>query len=810
MNMFGDSLMKPAIKTLTFLLAAVASTAFAAAAVNLVVPAGDVTYSELAQLEKAGLLAQGTSEKSMTRMEVAQAVLKAQRKYREIVVAQADAGLPPPPTDDMSLLPPPSVEAPSVPAASVQEITVVPAAPAVPAVTTMPSSPAVSSVPASPAATKTDEQAELIQAAQNLHSLQEAYDYELKSIKGNEKSVGDRSAKVEEEQFVLMKRLNGIVEYPSVSWHGLGRAYGWSQQYYGDSPALSALRPSSRQFYGFIDFEPMGSVDKNVRWNALIRYSTLFQSNSSVGIDLLYARRATVEFNPPWFSSTIGDFEESYTPLTLWNRNSLDLKYSPEMIARQDDYQKYESLLNDEPKWPFRGLRVGTDVLFQDSPVIDRLKVSAMAHMIRSGFNETTSGGTYYGPTLFSDWVFGAKGSISTKRWYLGGASLQGTLEGYGVMLDEPLYSNQPYSPYAPLNPDTWAHQYQLASVKPTVDVGLGGDTGFGASWEGAFSIYVDDKRDSSKNVSDYAVMGGPYFRFGHSRVTANVLDVGPNYLSPLAQTRQDNITTANPAFNGLYGPGYIPTPLRSQFFLSDVPRAGNIFSFYDRTQDSTFPYGMASPNRTGFGVDVDVKTLEKDALKIPASAYFVKEISDNLVANVPATGNVAVDGVPGAPTHIRSFTYINVGPSFDLAPYIQREEPLEVGVNVRYEQTSSALDSLPGAMGPLTSTWILGGIKAGIFSWWEVSASFGTQQFSGTEVGYLGTTLARYAYQYDNSDLVAGGYQPFNVDGSRQTGGVSTTFKFNRNSSVYFDYNKSWGSTLNNQFMELTYEIEF
>ncbi|HEY5039942.1 MAG TPA: hypothetical protein VIJ93_12800, partial [bacterium] len=361
----------------------------------------------------------------------------------------------------------------------------------------------------------------------------------------------------------------------------------------------------------------------------------------------------------------------------------------------------------------------------------------------------------------------------------------------------------------------TWAHQYTISSLKPSLDVGLGSDAGFGGTLEGAFSAYVDDKRDSSKNTSDYAILGGPYFRFHHSKVTFNYLNVGPNYFSPLAQTRQDNITGLSPALlNGNPTADFFSAPLRNQFFLSNVPRPSGIFSFYDRTQDNTFPYGFATPNRDGFGLDLDVKALEKDTLKILGSVYFVKEISDNLVVNPAATNYVAVDAVPGALTPVRNFTYVNVGPSFNLGPSLGLAGDLEIGVNGRYEQTTSAI-------GTLTSTWILGGVRAGIFSWWEAAASFGTQQLNGSEAGYGGTTLARYSYTFDNRDLLVGGYSVFNINGSWQSWRVSSTFKMTKNSNLYFDYDMTWGNalpyvrtslpgTLNNQFMELTYEIQF
>lgn len=774
---------------------------FAAEAPNpfTVVPSNDPSYGELLQLETNGLLPAGASQGPLTRFEIAQRIFKAEKKYDEIVVAQ-DTDIPPPPSDNGTAAPAPASPAGTTPA---------PAAEAAPAPAPSAGSTAVWANP--------DKIAEM---ERNLKSLREAYDAELQLVKDQKADLEDQVAKTEAAQYDLWTKLQGINEWPEITWHGLGRMFGISQQYYGDSSAVSLSPPSDRFAWGYIDFMPEGVVSKGVRWEATVRYETGTSTSSlsyNNSLDTLFIRRAHIDFNPPWFSVTFGDFDESYTPLTLWNRNNLDLRYYPEMYSRFDDETKYETFLNNEPNWPFRGVRVGTDVLWPDSSALQEFKVSAMVDMIRNGFKDMATAGSYWGPYLFTDWILGGNGELKSKRWFMGGdLSLQLALNAYGVILTEPLNTDTPGSPYSQFNPATWAHHYQLGSLKPSLDVGLGGDFSFGGAVEGAVATYQDDEQDANKVLNDSSVLGGPYLRFGHSKVNFNYLYVGPNYFSPLAQTRQDAITVVTGGgqlfVGNTVGPGLMTAPLRTQF-LTDVPRAGGIFSFYDRTQDNTFPYGLATPNRQGFGLDLDVKALEKNSLKLPASVYFVQEIGDNMVVNGVGTGFTPVDGTAAAPAPQRNFTYVNVGPSFNLGPYIGTGD-LEVGVNVRYEKTISAI-------GTLTSAWILGGVRAKFFPWWEASASFGSDNITGSEAGYGGSTLARYSYIFDNTDL--GQYQVFNINGTNQSWRLSTTFKVNRNSSLYADYDLTWGTavpyigtppgtggTLDNQYMGLTYEVEF
>jgi hypothetical protein len=447
--------------------------------------------------------------------------------------------------------------------------------------------------------------------------------------------------------------------------------------------------------------------------------------------------------------------------------------------------------------------------MWPDSSVVDELKGSVFVHMIRNGFND--NGGWYIGPNEFTDLVFGGTAEVKSQKWYLGGMSVQAAVDTYGLIYDEPIETEQPGSPYNAFTPSTWAHQYLLESVKPDLKVGLGGDLYVGGTMEYAGSSYQDNKQNPDTVFTDFALLGGPYVQFGKSRISLNYLNVGPYYYSPLAQTRQDAVTTAASFLNYLQSPDLFDPLVRNQYFLSDLPRAGEIYGFYNRALDNTFPYGLATPNREGFGGELDIKTLENDALKIKGSAYFVQEISGNLVLNSAGTGFIPVDSPAGSLlVPIRNFTYINLGPSFNFGHYIGFERDLEVGTNFRFEQTNSDL-------GTLTSTWIIGGIRADVLPVWEVSASISKQTANGEEAGYLGTLYARYSYLYDNSDL--GLYVPIKVSGNIQSFRFSNGFKINRNSTLYLDYDFTSGNmlptsplqgTLNNQFAEVTYEVKF
>lgn len=747
--------MKPISKpilplVLGFLLTAGAGPASADNGAFSVVASGDAVYAKLHQLEEAGLLLQGSSEPSLTRFEVAQRLFKARVRYKEIVVAQADMDLPPPPPDDNGAPPPPPGEVESTGGTTTSE------------------KPSLWNDPQ-----------KIAEAEKALKTLEEAYQFELGLVRDQKTDLEGALSRVEAAQYDLWKGLKGITQYPSLSVHGVGRAFVFNDRNYG--AFIGSAKPYDLSFLGYLDLELMGSVDKAVRWDALFRYST--NSLPLIGNDGLTVRRISLEFNPDFMSATFGDFEEAYTPLTLWNRSSLDLFYRPETFEREDDLALYEKFFDHEPYWPLRGLRMGTSIGWPGSGVLEVVKVSAFGHMMRSGF-ANSGNAMFLGPTIYTDWLMGGNAGFRSKKWYVGGTSWQVFMDSYGVILDQPLDTNTPNAPYSPFVPATWAHQYLVGSVKPSVKIGFGGDFYAGLQYEGAFASYQDDKRDMNKIISDYALTIGPFFQLGDSKLTFTYLNIGPNYYSPMAQKRQESL--------GVFAP---------QFFLASVPRAGQIFDYYDRTYDNTFPYGMASPNRQGFGFDLDVEALKHKSLKVKGAAYFMQEISGNLVVNMAGTGYTGLDSLSSGAVPVRNFTYVNVGPSFDLGPHVGLETPLEIGTNVRYEQTTSAAGTLNGLA-------LLGGIRAGFFSWWEGTVAFMHQSANGQEQGLLGTAVARYSYLFDNADL--GDYSTFNIDETAQTLKWSSIFKFNKNSRLYLTYSIFNAKNSNHQNMEMLYEIEF
>lgn len=692
--------MKSAFK-LALLLAFLAPVlAFGSDRLFTTVPAGDATYVQLKRLEDLGLLPRGASRAELTRYEVAQLLFRAKREYANryragVQMVQAGAAIPPPPLDDADI--------------STQAVTDEP------------------------------EAASIQAAASTITTLEEAYAQELSALQADVKASTDRVKALEGEQFKLWRRLRALDNSTAIYLNGLGRAFGHAGAEGEDSPGPRHVRTLD----SYLDLNPRGVVSKEVKWSAIFRVSSNVSPQTAK--DLFSIRRARLEFNPAWMSCDLGDFEESYTPLTLWNRNPLDLRFTPDVMGRLDRYERYEGFLDRDEYLPFRGARFGTAVMWPKSEALESLKGSVFVHMINNGY--VNGAYTAHG---YTGWVFGGRAVFKARKFF--------EIDAQGLMLDEPLDTDDPGSAYGRFDTTTWAQRYQVGSLRPVLSYGIAKDVTIGVRYEMAYSIYNDDKRDAAKTIEDYARLGGPFLSYGKSTLQFNFVDNAAAYFSPLAQMRTEGVTVF---------PG-----------LTSLPRAGGIFAYYDRRFDNVFPYGLSTPNRKGGGVEADFQALEREALKIKLSAYTLREHRGNLVIDEFFTEYVPVDGLANSPAAVRSFNYVNVGPSLDLAPLMSLKHSVVVGLNFRSEKTESWI-------GELKSDWIGGGVKAGLKKWWTVSMEGASMTSKGREA-YLNGFEARYSYLFDNSDL--GDYGIVNSETTSTLAQASTSFEINRNSTLILD----------------------
>jgi hypothetical protein len=738
----------------------VAAAGSASPSLFAVVPAGDPTYAQLQKLSGWGYLPKSEVDSSLTRYEVADLILRARRNYDEsklIHVAQADLDLSQPET---TVVHHDKSQSAGTDAAGTT------------------SADAGSDLGLSDASAESAPKEEDVE--KTFTSLQQAYEWELSQVKDQVKSLQDRVAKMDEQNYKLWKDIRSLTNQPSISVHGFGRSWSWSDKTYGP---LVPYPTSNIADKTFLEINPYGVISKELSWNAVMQVNTDLTSNSSA--TSLTLSRLSIKLNPSFMSVTFGDFDLSWTPFTVWSRDcDNDFMYTPGYFERQDQYVRYPNYINNPPDMPFRGVKVGTSVMWPDSDILDSFKVGAFAHMLRSGY---ASG---YAPFRYSGWILGAMSEIKTKKYF--------TLGAYGLLFDEPLDTDDPSAVYLSSNASTWARQYRVGSLTPKLEFEANNDYSVGAEGEGALSNYWDDKYDTGRKVEDWSIWGGPFVKYKQSSLSIKYLNVGYGFYSPLAQDRQrddlsDTLMTE-------------PIVLSNNIGTDALGRPSALFKFYNRTTDNVFPYGLATPNRKGFGGNLDWKALDKDALTLKAMIYAVQELSDNFVVNKAGTSFQTVDSYNGLIPE-RKFLYINFGPHLDLSSLLSIKRRLDLGLNVRSESTKSDI-------GTLNSTMFQLGFGVGITGWMDAELAVRTGSFKGREMTYEGL-YARTCYPYDNSDL--GLYSPTDLNGTDKTGVLSLIFKIDRHSKLVLDAMSEKSSsavattpTQTTQSLDMVYEITF
>ena len=613
---------------------------------------------------------------------------------------------------------------------------------------------------------------------------------EMDGLKNDVGALKDKSQGLDEAQQKMRKKLNGILNQTAVRVNGLGLGLASNQRQFGP---MGAAVVSTTNAVGLLDLRTSGVIGREVQWGFLTRVSSgqvpsgigpanpgdlsgLFPSEIDPG-NVLSVLRVTGTWSPSFLSLTLGDFDESYTPLTLWNRDAQDLKAAPEFIDRVEKFSLYSNgFLDAAPLVPLRGARLSVKFDRPKGRILQGLEASTFVHMVKNGFNNSSYG------SGFTTWCVGGKGHFTFRP----GAEL----DAYGMLYDDQPGTSGPSYVYDDFVPSTWPHRYWVGSVRPKLERGFSGVT-LGAQMEIAGNKYEADLQRPERTLHDFAYYGGPYVKKGESVLKFQYLEVGPSFYSPFAQVRQRSVTayTSVPSLETLGDP--------SNYFLT-----------YNRGEDNTFPYGLATPNRKGFGLDLDLKALQDDAFTLSASFYKVEEIMGNLVVDDSYTYLVPVENPALSVPPMRKFTYANVGPRLDAAKLLKRKLPLEISLNVRSEKTVSSL-------GTLKSTGVVPGLRAGVAKGWEWNLAYAHYRYQGVEAGLNGTLTARYSYWYDPTDRTH--YSQVPVDSTGGTIFVSTKIAMGKSSDLSLDGWTSSGKSLDvansrmrSQYLGFMHETRF
>ncbi|MFN3405041.1 MAG: hypothetical protein ACK40G_13150 [Cytophagaceae bacterium] len=340
----------------------------------------------------------------------------------------------------------------------------------------------------------------------------------------------------------------------------------------------------------------------------------------------------------------IGDIYLQMTPYTLFNPNPEYFKYESEIHRQRREIIEYENFVVGN-MWRLQGVKAGSR--FDVTKGIKTLGINAFG--VRT--NPTND-------VLIPDrLMFGSTLSLGI----LDNLSLDGHFVGFADMVVNTSavdYKNNIF---------TGVIKYNFDNEMMRLD--LGGETGrsnYNYSRTAGASDSVVSKSDFFFDVN-----AGVVYKPLKIKLTGNFRDIGPDYTNPGAQSRRINVVQ-NPLLFPLVNGGFRGQGLYDRFTQENIYNRGLSFVLqpYVHAFNQIFPYGLATPNRRGFSINL-------------ASDTSLKVLSADV--NFDSYSEIVGEGVED----LRKFSGISGGMAFNVAKLIGIQRNIVLNAGFRRESTN-------------------------------------------------------------------------------------------------------------------------
>jgi hypothetical protein len=429
----------------------------------------------------------------------------------------------------------------------------------------------------------------------------------------------------------------------------------------------------------------------------------------------------------------VGDYYKSFTPLTLYNDDPWHTRLKPTYFERIFADAEDLTLTDQGPAWHLRGVNVKTKENWPDHPILTRAALDVF-------FNRISSGGS-----KFAGYFAGSQADLAFWGDKLG-VLATGTLLWKDPASQGPLY-----------NPDssiTWAQRYRVTSAAPRVKFTLPPDVVLNASFELAGSRYEDDVRNPDRTFEDWAARATGSLEAHGVKLEGKVLNVGPQFYSPGAQTLRRTPGSAMGYLSADEWRDFSVVGSRNRDLFLGVERV--FFAPYDRVADNIFPYGDATPNREGFVAGLSAVLGSKGWLK-PGAFYTKADELKPAVVLVPGAVPAlkTVDSMENtAVAHTRAFKGMEGVLTADAAAALGGKDKLVFGFDFRNQQTD--LKTQSGNVSLKTDTWMATAdfiLPLSWMRWADLSFLYGREKAAGSEYADF-SGLASYPSYGDSSAL--------------------------------------------------------
>ncbi len=337
-------------------------------------------------------------------------------------------------------------------------------------------------------------------------------------------------------------------------------------------------------------------------------------------------RKLSLSSRTKHLSVTAGDFFKSWTPLTLWNQETVFNRVEPLPLKwRRADAEEIADM-DRHPDWRLRGLTLSSAVTLARGPLPLQVGCEVMGGRVRAaqeGWN-------------FSSYWTGGRAVLGLLKDHL-------EFSGAGLMLlDDPESANVVYDAAQPLTFErrqgVGSFSARLAGLKPGAGLSVEGGT------EYASSRFQDDRNNRDRVLRDWAMSTSLSVASSRARIEGKYADNGPDFYSPGAQTLCDTPGSAPFHHENARYQDFNLVGLRNRFLFQDFQRP--FFTPYSREIEMIWPYGDATPNRKGFTAALSVSLGKSNWIKPLLSFTGAKEVHANFVIDPVTAQSRAVDSM--------------------------------------------------------------------------------------------------------------------------------------------------------------------
>lgn len=460
--------------------------------------------------------------------------------------------------------------------------------------------------------------------------------------------------------------------------NGYGRSIITSNSLSADQATASTVKKSVGG-YALFDLTTNFKMSNTLWANTILRVKSPFGGFFGTGVQLGFRQFQVGGRIGKFVKYEFGDINigEGMGPYAVYNFDDMYTRFESPLLAQRRDILTYENF-NTGNLWRLQGVQANAK--FSIGSAVDTLKVYGFAARTNS-----TNDGSIPDRILSG----GRLTAVLNPAFKLGG--------NYVGLLD------------VPVNTSEMVYSNHVLSGDANLNLPLGEDIIAHAGLNTGLSSYSNKSKtlDTTISYSDFYYEGavGATYKPVKLKLMGTLRNVGPQYSSPTAQTRRVNNTISTSLFGNINSNVVRTQSLFDRYTQEDAYNRVILPTLqqFNPIYSNIFPYGTATPNRTGFTIGLSTDTSAK---------IIDAEIAFDSYKQIIGEGTVA----------LKNYTGIKGGVSFNIGKFIASERNYIIQAGYRSESTTrdgnskvdlaSTVIDLGASVEALKRVDILGGVK--------------------------------------------------------------------------------------------------